>query len=157
MGLVRALALTGDLAGARQGRGDALALAEELDDPAVIAGVIAGFDVPAIWTDNDDPSLADRIVRLTERTLATLPADKTAERSRLLATLALELRNTAGERGRAAAYEAETTARALNDPALLAFALNARFMQSFERAGLAPQRDAIGAEMALSWRHGTSW
>jgi hypothetical protein len=43
----------------------------------------------------------------------------------------------------------------LNDPALLAFALNGTFMQTFHRAGLSPQRDAIGAELVtLSARHG---
>ncbi|WP_217197128.1 BTAD domain-containing putative transcriptional regulator [Streptomyces buecherae] len=54
-----------------------------------------------------------------------------------------------------AAREAEEIARRLDDPALLAFALGGRFMQCFERAGLAPDRDAIGAELvALSARHG---
>ncbi|MDX6314239.1 MAG: hypothetical protein QOF44_3703, partial [Streptomyces sp.] len=43
----------------------------------------------------------------------------------------------------------------LDDPALLAFALNGAFMQSFTRAGLAPRRDAIGAELVeLAARHG---
>jgi hypothetical protein len=43
----------------------------------------------------------------------------------------------------------------LDDPALLVFALNGVFMQSFHRAGLAPQRDKIGAELiAVSARHG---
>ncbi|MDW5596908.1 SARP family transcriptional regulator, partial [Conexibacter stalactiti] len=58
-------------------------------------------------------------------------------------------------RGPAAAREAERIARGLDDPALLAFALNGRFMQRFERTGLAPHRDAIGAELIeLSRRHG---
>ncbi|MFI2030958.1 BTAD domain-containing putative transcriptional regulator [Streptomyces buecherae] len=58
-------------------------------------------------------------------------------------------------RARRAAREAEEIARRLDDPALLAFALGGRFMQCFERAGLAPERDAIGAELvALSTRHG---
>ena len=38
---------------------------------------------------------------------------------------------------------------------MLAFAFNGVFMQTFDRAGLAPQRDEIGAELiALSSRHG---
>ncbi|WP_198427510.1 BTAD domain-containing putative transcriptional regulator [Streptomyces buecherae] len=58
-------------------------------------------------------------------------------------------------RARRAAREAEEIARRLDDPALLVFALGGRFMQCFERAGLAPDRDAIGAELvALSARHG---
>jgi DNA-binding SARP family transcriptional activator len=147
MGLARALAVTGALGRARQYRAEALVLAEGLEDPLVTAAVIAAFDVPAIWTDNDDPDLARRVADLTERTLVALPPGHPAERSRLLATLALELRTTAGDRGRVAAEAAEALARERNDPALLAFALNARFMQSFERAGLAPHRARIGAEL----------
>ncbi|MBN6056764.1 AfsR/SARP family transcriptional regulator [Nonomuraea sp. RK-328] len=58
-------------------------------------------------------------------------------------------------RGRQAAQEAEKLARRLDDPALLAFALNGAFMQTFHRAGLADRRDRIGAELvSLSARHG---
>ncbi|WAP57662.1 AfsR/SARP family transcriptional regulator [Streptomyces sp. S465] len=78
-----------------------------------------------------------------------------AVRARLLATVAVESRGSRGWRGAQAAREAEGIARRLDDPALLAFALNGVFMQSFDRAGLAPRRDAIGAELiALSARHG---
>ena len=59
----------------------------------------------------------------------------------------MELRNTGGDRARRAAREAETLARELNDPAVLGFALNARFMQTFERAGLASERARIGHEL----------
>jgi DNA-binding SARP family transcriptional activator len=154
MGMVRALALTGSLDQARRHRATAISLAESLDDPVLTTQVIGAFDVPAIWTDNDDPGLARRIADVTERTLASLPPDRTADRCRLLATLAVELRNTGGDRARAAAWEAENLARELDDPALLAFALNARFMQSFDRAGLAPDRAGIGAELVeLAARH----
>ncbi|MDQ0377335.1 BTAD domain-containing putative transcriptional regulator [Amycolatopsis thermophila] len=154
MGLVRALAVTGRLDEARRHRAEAVTLAERLGDPSLTARVLAAFDVPAIWTENDDPALARRIVAVTERTLDALPAGEEAVRSRLLATLALELRNTAGDRGPAAAREAESLARRLGDPGLLAFALNARFMQSFERAGLAPERARIGRELVdLAARH----
>jgi hypothetical protein len=154
MGLVRALALTGALAEARRHRAEALDLAETVADPALTAEVIAAFDVPAVWTENDDPALAERIVEVTERTLAALPPSDAAVRSRLLSTIALELRNTGGNRARDAAHEAEAIARGLDDPAVLAFALNARFMQSFDRAGRARERAAIGAELVdLAARH----
>lgn len=154
MGLVRALAVTGDLDQARRHRATAIDLAEKLDDPDLTARVIGAFDVPAIWTDNDDPDLAHHIAEVTERTLAALPPDRAATRGRLLATLAMELRNTGGDRARVASREAETIARELDDPALLAFALNAAFMQSFERAGLAPLRVRIGTELVeLATRH----
>ncbi|MBA6434011.1 AfsR/SARP family transcriptional regulator [Streptomyces sp. GMR22] len=78
-----------------------------------------------------------------------------AIRARLLATIAVESRGLRSERGRWAARQAEEIARRLDDPGLLAFALNGVFMQSFERAGLAPRRDATGAELiALAARHG---
>jgi DNA-binding SARP family transcriptional activator len=154
MGMVRALAVAGALARARHHRAEAIALAESLDDPALTARVIGAFDVPALWTDNDDLDLAHHIAEVTERTLAALPPGDTAVRSRLLATLAVELRNTGGDRARAAAHEAEAIARGLDDPALLAFALNARFMQSFDRTGLAPRRAGIGRELVkIGARH----
>ncbi|MFD7659578.1 BTAD domain-containing putative transcriptional regulator [Actinosynnema sp. NPDC059797] len=154
MGMVRTQAVTGDLDRARRHRAEALALAEGLGDPELTARVIGAFDVPAVWTDHDDPALARRIAEVTERTLAALPPDRTATRSRLLATLALELRATGGDRARAAAREAEALARESADPAVLAFALNARFMQSFHRAGLAPDRARTGAELVdLARRH----
>jgi DNA-binding SARP family transcriptional activator len=154
MGLVRALAVTGALDRARRHRAEALDLAETLADPVITAEVIGAFDVPAIWTDNDDPALAARIAALAERTIAALPPTRLADRARLLATLAVELRTTGGERARTAAHEAEAIARELADPALLAFALNARFLQSFDRAGGAPARVRIGAELVeLATRH----
>ncbi|PXY35898.1 BTAD domain-containing putative transcriptional regulator [Prauserella flavalba] len=147
MGLVRAQAVTGALGEARDLRAEALTLAERLGDPVLTARVLGAFDVPAIWTEPDDPALAHRIAEVAERTLAALAPDESALRGRLLATLALELRNTGGDRAREAAELAESVARSVGDPGLLAFALNARFMQSFDRAGLAPERVRIGTEL----------
>ena len=143
-GRARALAVTGKLADARTYRADAITLADGLGDPELTARVIGAFDVPGIWTTNDDPELAARIVAVTERVLPERPE---AERARLLSTLAVELRGTRSPRGREAAAEAESIARRLGDPALLAFALNGRFMHTFDRAGLAPERAAIGREL----------
>ncbi|WP_051766242.1 ATP-binding protein, partial [Saccharothrix syringae] len=154
MGLARTRAVTGDLARSRHHRAEAIALAEDLGDPDLTARVITAFDVPAVWTEHDDPPLAARIAATTERTLAALPADRTTTRARLLATLAVELRSTGGTRARTAAREAEALARSSTDPALLAFALNARFLQSFDRAGLAPDRARVGTELVdLAHRH----
>ncbi len=144
MGLVRALSFTGSLGQARELRASALDLLDPVDDPELAARVIASFDVPAIWTTPDDPALAARVVAVTER---VLPSVTSASRSRLLATIAMELRSSGGHRAVAAASEAVAIARTLDDPAVLAFALNAQFMQSFSRAGLAPQRVRIGTEL----------
>ncbi|MFJ9377981.1 BTAD domain-containing putative transcriptional regulator [Streptomyces sp. NPDC101455] len=158
VGLLRNLAVTGGngLEAARRHRLAAITAAQELGDPELTARVIGAYDVPAIWTRADDPQQAADTVAAAERTLAVLPPNAhLAARARLLATIALESRGTRSARGPQAARQAEDIARRLNDPALLAFALNGTFMQTFHRAGLAPQRDAIGAELvALSARHG---
>ncbi len=158
--LLRGLALTGGsgLLAARAHRVAAVAAAEELGDPELTARVIGAYDVPAIWTRLDDPEQAARVVAAAERTLTALPAEgHEAAKARLLATIALESRGTSLARGPRAARQAMETARRLDDPALLAFALNAAFMQCFDRCGLAQRRDEIGAEVIdLSARHGMS-
>ncbi|MFG3599813.1 BTAD domain-containing putative transcriptional regulator [Micromonospora chersina] len=155
IGWGRGLAVTGHLDRTRGLRAEAVATVERLADPGLTADVLAAFDVPAVWTRNDDEELSRRIVAAAEAALAALPTDQAARRCRLLCTLALELRGETGDRGRRAAAEAEGIARRLGDPALLAFALNARFMHSFDRAGRAPERARIGAELVdLAARHG---
>ncbi|APU17251.1 BTAD domain-containing putative transcriptional regulator [Actinoalloteichus fjordicus] len=154
MGLVKAMAVTGDLGSSRRHRAEAIDVAERLGDPLLTAEVIGSFDVPAIWTANDDPALSASVTAAAERTLPVLPADRVVERARLLITIAMERRADAGPRGEEAAREAETIARRVGDPALLAYALNGRFMQAFRRAGLAPQRAAMGEELlALAASH----
>ncbi|MFF1708743.1 BTAD domain-containing putative transcriptional regulator [Streptomyces sp. NPDC058268] len=156
--LLRNLAVTGGggLAAAREHRMAAIEAAEELGDAELTARVIGAYDVPAIWTRVDDPPQAAQVVAAAERTLAALRPDAhPAARARLLATIALESRGTRSARGPQAAKQAEEIARRLDDPALLAFALNGLFMQTFHRTGLAAERDAIGAELVtLSTRHG---
>ncbi|MEV4173586.1 BTAD domain-containing putative transcriptional regulator [Nonomuraea sp. NPDC049709] len=147
MGLVRALAVTGELDESRRYRAEAVGAAEALGDPVLTAAVIGSFDVPAIWTSNDDPALSAGLVAAAERTLAALPPGHESERARLLITIAMERRADAGRRGDQAAREAEAIARRLGDRTLLAYALNGRYMQTFHRAGLAPERAAIGEEL----------
>ncbi|MFC6019306.1 BTAD domain-containing putative transcriptional regulator [Plantactinospora solaniradicis] len=147
MGLGRALAVTGQLGEARRLRAEAITTVERLDDPQLTANVIAAFGVPAIWTRNDDEHLSAQVVRAAEHALAGLGEDQLAHRSRLLSTVALELRGTTTDRGRRAAREATAIARQTADPALLAFALNARFMHTFQRPGLADARARIGTEL----------
>jgi hypothetical protein len=142
MGLGRALALTGHLAEARRLRAEAVTAVATVDDPDLVADVLAAFVVPAIWTANDDEGLSRRIAAAAER---VLPTQEGARRARLLGTFALELRGTTTDRGARAAAEAEGLARAAGDPTLLAFALNARFMHTFGRTGLAAERAGIGA------------
>ena len=154
VGLLRNLAVTGGggLETARRHRLAAITAAEELADPDLTARVIGAYDVPAIWTRSDDETQAAAIVAAAERVLPT--QEHPSIRARLLATIALESRGSRSSRPREAALEAEELARGLDDPALLAFTLNGVFMQTCHRAGLAPERDAIGAELvSLSQRH----
>jgi len=158
VGLLRSLAVTGasGLESARRQRVTTITVAEQLADPELAARVIGGYDVPAIWTRSDDPAQAAQIVAAAERALAAAgPGLSDATRARLLATVAVESRGTHAARGSEAAREAERVARRLGDPALLAFALNGVFMQTFHRTGLAAKRDEIGAELvALCARNG---
>jgi DNA-binding SARP family transcriptional activator len=164
VGLLRELAVTGGggLAAARRHRVAAIAAAEELGDPMLTARVIGSYDVPAIWTRSDDPAQAATIVAAARRALDALPPATTAlpsgdaaARARLLATIAVESRGTRDPFPRECAAEAERLARALDDPGLLAFALNGVFLQSCHHTGAAPIRDAIGAELiGLAATHG---
>jgi DNA-binding SARP family transcriptional activator len=154
VGLLRNLAVTGGsgLEAAREHRLATIIAAEELGDPNLTARVIGLYDVPAIWTRSDDQHQADEIVAAAERTLPSITQE--TARARLLTTVAIESRGQNSVRGLAAAQEAVAISRRLEDPALLAFALNGLFMQTFYRAGLAPERDAIGSELLdLAKRH----
>ncbi|MFF8670050.1 BTAD domain-containing putative transcriptional regulator [Streptomyces sp. NPDC015242] len=161
--LARTLALAGGdaLVHSRRDRLTAVEAAERTGDLRLTARVIAAYDVPALWSRADDPAQSRAVVAAAERTLAALgpdcPADLTA---RLLATVAVESRSgdlpeARLEHAGRAARRAEELARELADPALLAFALNGVFLQTFTRPGLAPERDRIGAEILdLATRHG---
>ena len=146
-GLARTLAVSGRLDLARQFRAAAVEVAEAVGDPVLTARVLGAFDVPAVWTTNDDEALSAHLVAVAERALATLPAGHDAERARLLATIAMERRADPAPRAGAAAREAEEIARRLGDRRLLAVALDGRFLQSFGRAGLAPERARIGEQL----------
>jgi DNA-binding SARP family transcriptional activator len=161
--LARTLALAGGdaLVFSRRDRLAAALAAERTGDAALTARVIGAYDVPALWSRADDPEQSRAIVSAAERTLTALgPGAPRDLRARLLATVAVESRSadTSGAALKAAAdaaREAETLARDLGDPALLAFALNGVFLQSFARPGLAARRDAIGAELVeLATRDG---
>jgi nucleotide-binding universal stress UspA family protein len=75
-------------------------------------------------------------------------------RARLLAVVGIEHRGSRDPWARAAADEAVDLARDLGDPGTLALALDARFMQSFQRPGAGPERERTGAELvALAADH----
>ena len=160
--LARTLALAGGdaLVHSRRDRLTAIQAAERTGDLLLTARIIGAYDVPAIWSRADDLGQSRAVVAAAERTLTALGPDSPSDlRARLLATVAVESRSgdlTAAERERArrAADEAEALARGVGDPALLAFALNGVFLQSFSRPGLAAVRDRTGAEILdVATRH----
>ncbi|WP_328876081.1 AfsR/SARP family transcriptional regulator [Streptomyces sp. NBC_00287] len=161
--LARTLALAGGdaLVHSRRDRLAAVQAAERTGDPLLTARIIGAYDVPALWSRADDPEQSRAVVAAAERTLTALGPDGPADlRTRLLATVAVESRSadqsgTELKRAQQAARQAEALARDLADPALLAFALNGVFLQSFTRPGLAALRDGIGAEILdLATGHG---
>lgn len=146
--LLRGIALSGPgPVDAARRRPAVIAAAEELGDPVLTARVIGAYDLPGSWARSDDPAGAAAVVAAAERTLRALPEDEPSLRARLLGTIALESRGLPGPRGGAAAGEADRIARELGDPALRAFALAGRWMQTFHRCGLAAERDALGREL----------
>ncbi len=160
--LARTLSLAGGdaLVQARRDRLAAIRAAQRTGDPHLTARVIGAYDVPALWSRADDPEQSRAVVAAAEDTLAALGADPPpGPAARLLATIAVESRtadltDTEHARAQQAARQAETLARELADPALLAFALNGVYLQSFTRPGLAARRDRTGAEILdLATRH----
>jgi DNA-binding SARP family transcriptional activator len=167
-GLLRDLAVTGPdgLEEAHRHRRDLVAAVETTGDAELAARIIGSYDVPAVWTRADDPDGAGELVRAAARAAARLdPGGQTALRARLLSVVAVESRGDAAadvpppravdapateawrRRAGHAAGEAVRLARRLGDPALLAFALNGAFMQSFAACGSAARRDGLGGEL----------
>ncbi|WP_104089888.1 BTAD domain-containing putative transcriptional regulator [Arthrobacter sp. GMC3] len=144
--LLPLLAVSGAVQFAADQRMSAIAAAEQFGDPELLARVIGGFDVPGSWSRSDDPEQSAAIVDAALRTITALPLETSDRvRARLLATVAMESRGTANRLIEAA--EAERIARRLTDPALLCFALSARYLQTFETTGKAASREIIGSEI----------
>ncbi|MEV1026040.1 BTAD domain-containing putative transcriptional regulator [Streptomyces sp. NPDC050264] len=168
-GLLRDLAVIGadGLEAAREHRRELVAAAETTGDHELAARIIGSYDVPAVWTRADDPAEAGELSRAAARAAARLgPGGPPALRARLLSVVAVESRGDAAAdaplpraadapaaepwrlRAGRAAEEAVRLARGLADPALLTFALNGAFMQSFATCGAAARRDELGGELA---------
>ena len=111
------------LEGARETFATALAVARELDDPALLARAALGAAGPWSTLGREDPA----VVAVLEEALARLGEEDSPLRARLLARLSLELYYAGQpERRMALSEEAVASARRLGDPATLASALDAR-------------------------------
>ncbi|MBN0040828.1 winged helix-turn-helix domain-containing protein [Cellulosimicrobium cellulans] len=155
--VARTLAIAGGdhLATAQQQRVAAALAAEATGDPVLTARTVTAYDVPAVWTRSDDPGAADALVGVARRTLRRLGPDAAPVlRARLLAVVGVEHRGTRDAWAWAAAEDAVGIARDVGDPGTLALALNARFLQSFQRPGAGAERERTGAELvALAQAH----
>jgi DNA-binding SARP family transcriptional activator len=146
LGLVRALAYTGQLTRARSWRHDAVAAALPLGDPGLVAEVITAFDVATLWPTHEYYVTDRELVGAVEQTLPQLPAGDQVLRSRLLATLAFELDGAKSDRGYQASAESLAMARRLGDPGAITVAANGRYFQSFRHDGL-EERFQLGSEL----------
>lgn len=143
--VLASLAVAGDLQTARTQRIAAIQAAQELNDPALVARIVGGYDVPGIWTRSDDPEAAAAIVAAAEQALSSTAPLGDRTRARLLATIAMESRGTSDRKEEA--DQAESIARRLGDAQLLCYALSAQFMQAFAQAGSAAKRTGIGRRL----------
>jgi DNA-binding SARP family transcriptional activator len=146
LGVIRALANSGQPARARSWRQDAIRAARPHGDPVLLARVITASDVPALWSVHEYGVTDYELVEAVEHTLARLPSRDQVLRCRLLTTLALELDGAGSERGYQASAEALELARRLGDPFALAMAIDGRYLQSYRHDGL-DERFRLGAEL----------
>jgi hypothetical protein len=146
LGLVRALASTGQLTRARSWRADAIRAALPIGDPALVAEVITAFDAPTLWPSHEYHVTDHALIGAAEQTLRQLSPGDLPLRSRLLATLAFELDGAKPDRGYEASAQALEMAREIADPDVLTVALNGRYLQSFRHDGL-EERLRLGAEL----------
>ncbi|NKX55805.1 AfsR/SARP family transcriptional regulator [Arthrobacter mobilis] len=151
--LVRATALGGEAARARDLRDQALHEPAAAEDVELTARIITSYDVPSLWVNQEYGMVVQPVVDLIESALDGLPDHTSALRCQLLTCLALELEWSGLDRGREAAAEAAAMARELEEPLLLAKALEALFRQSY-LPGQLGFRDSLAHELlALAKRH----
>ena len=129
MALLRAQLDAGDAIGGRDTRNHAVLATAEFDDDAATARALVALDAPALWLLRQFDEVEFGIVWRLEATLSRLPAVDDDLRCRVLATLAMELYDAEPDRRcDELSREAVDMARRLGDPAVLVFALNARYL-----------------------------
>jgi hypothetical protein len=146
LGLVHALAHTGQDASARSRRQDAIRAALPLGDPVLLARVITAFDVPTLWASHEYGVTDHELIEAVDQALPELPPAEEILRCRLLVTLAFELEGAESERGYRASAQAVEMARRLGDPDVLMMSVTSRWHQSFRDDGL-DERLRLGTEL----------
>ncbi|SFN14177.1 Transcriptional regulatory protein, C terminal [Actinomadura madurae] len=144
---IRSTALAGQVVDARDRRRAAIAEARAFGDVRLLSRIIVGFDIPTLWTSREYGSRDDAVVDATDEALARLPRDERELRVRLLTTLAMELEGEQNDRGLTASEEALRTARDLDDPELIAVALNGAYINRYRTAEDLAERLRIASEL----------
>ncbi|WP_291419171.1 hypothetical protein [Actinophytocola sp.] len=146
IGTIRTLSTAGEHVSARTLRDDTLTEVIGLGDAELTTRVIVAYDTHGLWPPHPYGDTPEKIVEQIDQTLHRLPPHHRELRCRLLASLVIELEQSDDPRADPASLEAVTIARRLDDPALLATALNARFRQSYWTSALA-ERERIATEL----------
>jgi DNA-binding SARP family transcriptional activator len=152
---VRALLRAGDAVGARRARNEAMRVAAATGDMGLLAQALTALDAPTLWLLREYDEVELAIVHQLRATLDGLPEEDEALRCRLLATLAWESYDGSEDRvAEDLSVEAVVIARRLNDPILLAFALNSR-VPAVNRPGRFDEQVTIASELlTIAERHG---
>lgn len=152
---VRALLHAGDAVGARRARNEAVRVAATTGQTALLAEALTALDAPTLWLLREYDEVELAVVHQLRATLEGLPTEDEALRCRLLATLAWESYDGGDDPvAEDLSAEAVAIARRLNEPGLLAFALNSR-VPAVNRPGRFDEQVAIASELlTIAERHG---
>ena len=155
-GLARAQQLAGRAVSARGTRGEALRRARDLDDPVLAARALTAIDVPLLWSNRGYGEYDADLVAQAEEIAARLRSADSELRVRVLAAWATEMPAwTTTEAAQAVVDEAIEVAERLDDPAVLAIALNAAYYCERRRGPghdggeLAARIERLGAEHGM--------
>ena len=145
----------GDAVGARRARNEAVRVAAATGRTRLLAEALTALDAPTLWLLREYDEVELAIVHQLRATLEALPKEDDALRCRLLATLAWESYDGAEDpEAEDLSAEAVGIARRLNEPVLLAFALNSR-VPAVNRPGRFDEQVTIASELlTIAERHG---
>ncbi len=148
LALVRVQLDAGDWIGARETRAAAIRTGDRTGNPELPLLALVSLDVPSVWTLHSYAEVDLDIVGRTERALIGLPETDSELRCRLMGAFAAELYDGSDDpRCDELSASAVRMARRLDNPRLLAFALNCRYL-AVNQPRFAVELVAIGQELA---------
>jgi DNA-binding SARP family transcriptional activator len=156
-GLARAQQLAGLAQTARETRGEAVRKAMPLDDPQLAARAITSIDVPLIWSNRPYGTVDEELIACCRETLQRLPPGDSELRVRVLAALGTEIVWWSDpQEVESVQRQAVEVAERLDEPAVLAVALNAAHYSSIRQQApggatpeIAQRLERLGSEHAM--------